>query len=162
MSLPYEYGLTKVDNSIMKSEKLQLKEGGEMPSEKKQILIVDDDESVCRALSLLLDTFGFEVHAFTSASEFLNSVLKHAPGCLILDVHMAGMDGFELQQKLNSNGFRIPIIFISGDKNLKFSEQYLKAPGAVGFLQKPFNDQALVDLINIGVERKGSTDRTRK
>ncbi len=126
-----------------------------MSPKKKQIYIVDDDESVCRALSLLLDTFGFAVQTFASAAVFLNSVLKHAPGCLILDVHMAGMDGFALQQKLNSNGFRIPIIFISADKNLKLSEQYLKSAGAVGFLQKPFNDQALVDLINIAVEKKG-------
>jgi len=126
-----------------------------MSPEKKQIYIVDDDESVCRALSLLLDTYGFGVQTFASAAEFLNSVIKHAPGCLILDVHMTEMDGFALQQKLNSNGFRIPIIFISADKNLKFSEVYLKAAGAVGFLQKPFNDRELVDLINIAVEEKG-------
>jgi len=133
----------------------------EMSAEQKQIYIVDDDESVCRALSLLLDTFGFGVQTFNSAAKFLNSVLRHAPGCLILDVHMEGMDGFALQQKLNSNGFRIPIIFISADKNLKLSEQYLKAAGAVGFLQKPFSDQALVDLVNIAVE-KSSSDKTRK
>lgn len=126
-----------------------------MDMEKKQIYIVDDDESVGRALSLLLETYGFEAHPFASAAGFLNSVIKHAAGCLILDVHMAGMDGFVLQQKLNSNGFRIPIIFISADKNLKLSEQYLKAAGAVGFLQKPFNDQELVDLINIAVEKRG-------
>jgi two-component system, LuxR family, response regulator FixJ len=128
--------------------------------EKKKIYIVDDDESVRRALSLLLDTFGFGVQTFSSAAAFVNSILKHAPGCLILDVHMAEMDGFALQQKLNSNGFRIPIIFISADKNLKFSDQYLKAAGAVGFLQKPFNDQVLVDLINIAVE-KSSMDKTK-
>lgn len=128
---------------------------------KKQIYIVDDDESVRRALSLLLDTFGFGVQTFASAAEFLNSVLKHAPGCLVLDVHMAEMDGFALQQKLNSNGFRIPIVFISADKDLQLSERYLKAVGAVGFLQKPFNDQALVDLINIAVKRS-STDKTKK
>lgn len=127
-----------------------------MPTVKRQMYIVDDDESVCRALSLLLDTYGFGVQTFASAAEFLNTLLKHAPGCLILDVHMPGMDGFALQQKLNSNGFRIPIVFISADKNLRFSEQYLKAAGAVGFLQKPFNDQALVDLINIAIEKKGA------
>ncbi len=127
--------------------------------EKKQLYIVDDDESVCRALSLLLDTYGFEVHTFASAAVFLNSILKHTPGCLILDVHMPGMDGFALQQKLNSNGFRIPIIFISADKDLKFSEQYLEAAGAIGFLQKPFNDQELVDLINSVVEKKGDMDK---
>ncbi len=122
---------------------------------KKQIYIVDDDESVRRAISLLLDTFGFGVQTFASAAEFLNSVLKHAPGCLVLDVHMAEMDGFALQQKLNTNGFRMPIIFMSADKTLKFSEQYLKAAGAIGFLQKPFNDQVLVDLIDVAFEEKG-------
>lgn len=122
-----------------------------MPADKKQVYVVDDDESVCRALSLLLDAFGFGVQTFASATEFLNSIIKHAPGCLILDVHMAGMDGFVLQQKLNSNGFRLPIIFISADKSLKFSEQYLKAAGVVGFLQKPFNDQELVDLVNVAL-----------
>ncbi len=132
-----------------------------MPPEKKQIYIVDDDASVRRALSSLLDTFGFGVQTFASAADFLNSVLRHAPGCLILDVHMAEMDGFALQQKLNSNGFRIPIIFISADKNLKFSKQYLKTAGAVGFLQKPFDDQSLVDLINIAVE-KSSMGKTSK
>jgi two-component system, LuxR family, response regulator FixJ len=126
-----------------------------MSPEKKQVYIVDDDESVCRALRLLLDTFGFAVQTFASAAEFLSSVLKHAPGCLILDVHMPGMDGFTLQQKLNTNGFRLPIIFISADRNLKFSEQYLEAAGAIGFLQKPFNDQALVDLINSAVKKEG-------
>lgn len=144
----------------MKPEEVMLKERDEMLLDKKQIYIVDDDESVRRALSLLLDTYGFGVQTFASAAEFLNSVLKHAPGCLILDVHMAGMDGFALQQKLNSNGFRIPIVFISADKNLNLSEQYLQAAGAIGFLQKPFNDQALVDLVNIAVE-KSSTDKTK-
>ncbi len=125
-----------------------------MSLKKTQICVVDDDESVRRAISLLLDTYGFEVRTFASAVEFLNSVLKYTPACLLLDVRMAGMDGFELQQRLKTNGFRIPIIFISADKELKFSEQYLQASGAVGFLQKPFNDQALVDLIKAAVEKK--------
>jgi FixJ family two-component response regulator len=126
-------------------------------TEKKQIYIVDDDVSVCRALGLLLDTCGFEVHTFTSAAAFLNSVLTHALGCLILDVHMEGMDGFALQQKLHSNGFQIPIIFISVDNDLKFSKAYLKAAGAVGFLQKPFNDQPLLDFIEVAF-KKGEED----
>ncbi len=123
-----------------------------MSREKKQIYIVDDDVSVCRALSLLLDTYGFRVKTFVSAAKSLVSILKHTPACLILDVHMIGMSGLVLQQKLNRKGFRIPIIFISADKNLKFTEQYLKTAGAVGFLQKPFNDQALVNLINVAVK----------
>jgi len=131
--------------------------GPKISREKNQIYIVDDDESICRALSLLLSTYGFAVRTFASAVEFLNSVLKHAPGCLILDVHMAGMDGFALQQKLNGNSFRLPIIFMSADKNLNLSKQYLQSAGAIGFLQKPFNDQALIDLINVALEKKEKT-----
>lgn len=123
-------------------------------SEKKQICIVDDDASVCRALSLLLNTFDFEAQAFISAAEFLGSTLKHKAKCLILDVHMAEMDGFALQQRLETEGFQIPIIFISANKNLVISQKDLRSCGGVGFLQKPFNDQALVDLINIAVEGK--------
>ena len=123
-----------------------------MLSQNKQIFIVDDDESVCRALSLLLGTFGFEVLTFSSAAAFLSAFVTGVPGCLILDVHMAQMNGFELQQQLITNGSRLPIIFISADKTLKFSIPYLKAAGTVGFLQKPFNDQALVDLINIALK----------
>ena len=119
-----------------------------MPPENKQIFIVDDDESVCCALSLLLNTYGFEVRTFASADEFLPSGITSESGCLILDVHMAGMDGFTLQQKLNRQRFRLPIIFISADKSLEFSKEHWKAAGVVGFLQKPFNDQELVDLIN--------------
>jgi FixJ family two-component response regulator len=119
--------------------------------EKKQIFIVDDDESIRRALGLLLGTYGFGVRTFAAATEFLHDTISYTPGCLILDVHMAGMDGFALQRKLNDNGIRLPIIFISADKNIKFSDKYLKAVGAIGFLQKPFNDQVLVDLINSAV-----------
>jgi FixJ family two-component response regulator len=125
--------------------------------EKKKIYIVDDDLSVCRALRLLLDTYGFRIQTFVSAAKSFAAILKHTPACLILDIHMTGIGGLALQQKLNSKGFRIPTIFISADKNLKLSKQYLKTVGAVGFLQKPFNDQALVDLINvaIGKNRRG-------
>ncbi|MCX5699099.1 MAG: response regulator [Candidatus Omnitrophica bacterium] len=77
----------------MKLEKLCPKHGGEMLSENKQIFIVDDDESVCRALSVLLVTYGFTVDVFTSAEEFFRVVPNSAAGCLILDIHMPGLDG---------------------------------------------------------------------
>jgi FixJ family two-component response regulator len=134
---------------------LTLKKHGTRPPPKRHIFMVDDDESVRRALSFLLDAYGFEVQAFASAAEFLGRARTHAPGCLILDVHMAGMDGFALQEKLNADGFRLPIIFISADKRLKFSEPYLKERGAVGFLQKPFDDGELVDLIDRAFEEQG-------
>ena len=132
-----------------------------MPVEQKQIYIVDDDESVCRALSILLVTYGFTVDTFTSAEEFLSTVPNSVPGCLILDIHMQGLDGWETQQRLLKSGSRRPVIIMSADKNGELNEGALKT-GAVGFLQKPFNGQALVDLINIAVEKKGSVDKARK
>ena len=137
----------------MKSEKLHLKEGSEMSSENKQIYIVDDDESVCRALGVLLVTYGFTVDTFTSAEEFFRAVPNSVPGCLILDIHMPGLDGWKAQQRIIESGSKRPVIIMSVDKNEGLNEKALKA-GAAGYLQKPFNAQALVDLINIAVEKK--------
>ncbi|MFZ2602974.1 MAG: response regulator, partial [Candidatus Omnitrophota bacterium] len=83
----------------MKPEKLHLKEGGEMLFENKQIYIVDDDASVCRALAVLLVTYGFTVDTFTSAEEFFRAVPNRVPGCLILDIHMPGLDGWKALQR---------------------------------------------------------------
>jgi two-component system, LuxR family, response regulator FixJ len=131
----------------MKPEKLRIEEDSEMLLENKQIFIVDDDESVCRALSVLLATYGFTVDTFTSAENFFNVVPNSVPGCLILDIHMPGLDGWETLQRLLASGSSRPVIIISADKNGELNEKALMA-GAMGFLQKPFNDQELVDLIN--------------
>ena len=131
-----------------------------MSSEKKKIYIVDDDESVCRALGVLLATYGFTVDTFTSAEEFFNAVPNSVSGCLILDIHMPGLDGWETLQYLIKSGSSRPVIIISADKNEELNEKALKA-GAVGFLQKPFNDKALVDLIKIAVEKNGNPRRPR-
>ena len=119
----------------------------------KQIFIVDDDESVCRALGVLLVTYGFSVKTFTCAEDFFNAVPNSAPGCLLLDIHMPGLDGWETQQRLLASGSSRPVIIISADKKEGLRERALKA-GAAGFLQKPFNDQALVDLINVAVKKR--------
>jgi FixJ family two-component response regulator len=136
----------------MKPEKLHLKEGSEMLFENKQIFILDDDESVCRALGILLFTYGFTVDTFTSAEEFFRAVPNSVPGCLILDIHMPGLDGWETQQRLLKSGSSRPVIIMSADKNGGLNDKALKA-GAVGYLQKPFNDQALVDLINLAFQK---------
>ncbi|MEI8175326.1 MAG: response regulator [Candidatus Omnitrophota bacterium] len=118
-----------------------------MPSENKQLFVVDDDESVCRALSVLLRTYGFTVDTFTSAEAFFLAVPNSVPGCLLLDIHMPGLDGWGALQRLIASGSNRPVIIISAEKNLGLGEKAIKV-GAAGFLQKPFNDQALVDLIN--------------
>ena len=118
-----------------------------------QIFIVDDDVSVCRALDILLVTYGFTVDTFISAEDFFRAVPNSVPGCLILDIHMPGLDGWETQQRLVASGSSRPVIVMSADKNRGLNERALKA-GAAGFLQKPFDDQTLVDLIKVAVNRK--------
>ncbi len=151
-TIDFVFGLPH--NVIMKTGEPELKEYGKMLKDNKQIYIVDDDESVCRALSVLLVTYGFTVDTFTSAEEFFRTVPDSVPGCLILDIHMPGMDGWETLQRLLTSGSNRPVIIMSADKTAGINERALKA-GAMVFLQKPFNDQALVDLINGAVEEKG-------
>ena len=118
-----------------------------MSTDKKKIYIVDDDESVRRSLGILLDTFGFQVKTFFSAKEFFSAVSMSDPGFLILDIHMPGLNGWATLQRLYTSGSKRPVIVITADKNGGLKEKALKT-GAVGFFQKPFNDEELVDLIN--------------
>ncbi len=113
----------------------------------KQIYVVDDDESVRRSLGILLCTFGFKVETFSSSEEFFSAVSKSDPGFLILDIHMPGLDGWATLKRLYISGSQRPVIVITGDSNEGLREKAFKT-GAVGFFQKPFNDQELVDLIN--------------
>jgi CheY-like chemotaxis protein len=115
---------------------------------KRLINIVDDDASVCRALKILLTAYGFNVKSFPSADDFFSTVPEHAPGCLILDIHMPGLDGWEAQQRLLTSGSKCPVIIMSADKNSGLKERALKS-GAVGFLLKPFPAKELVDLIHL-------------
>ena len=115
------------------------------------IFIVDDDESVCRALKTFLMTYDFEVKTFNSAQSFFDTVAHDDPGCLLLDIHMPGLDGWEVQKRILASGSTRPIIFISAEKLDNAAARALQV-GAVGFLQKPVNGQTLVDLINSGVK----------
>src|SRR5512135_2187378 len=123
----------------MQIEELQLTKSDEISTDKKPIYIVDDDESVCSAIKALMVSYGFAVRTFRSAEEFFSAVPNSAPGCLILDIYMPGLDGWEAQRRLLKSGSKRPIIIITADKNDGLKEQALKT-GAAGFLQKPFND----------------------
>lgn len=123
-----------------------------MSAEMKHVFVVDDDGSVCRALGVLLGAYGFTVDAYASAEEFFRAVPNSAPGCLILDIHMPGLEGWETLRHLNASGSVRPVIMISADKKKENHERALKA-GVVGFLRKPFNDQTLVGLINTAFEK---------
>jgi len=131
----------------MQLDELQVKEFSEMVSNKRQIYIVDDDESVCRALKLLLVSREFKVATFNSAEDFFSAVPNSTPGCLILDINMPGLKGWEAQQRLLKSGSKRPVMIISADRMLGLKERALNV-GAMGFLQKPFNDEDLIGLIN--------------
>jgi FixJ family two-component response regulator len=110
------------------------------------ISVVDDDDAVRKSLQSLIRSVGFALNDFASAEDFLNSEHLRATRCLILDVRMPGMDGFELQRQLRVSHPEIPVIFITAHGNDTACSQALK-DGAVAYLRKPFSEQALLNAI---------------
>jgi len=110
------------------------------------IFIVDDDASVRKALQRLICSAGMAVQAFSSAEDLLSAHLP-APQCLIVDVRMPGMSGLDLQQHLLADNQHIPMVFISGHED-ELSRISALAAGAVDFLQKPFEDYALLGVLS--------------
>jgi FixJ family two-component response regulator len=117
----------------------------------RAVAIVDDDEEVRVALGGLLKSAGLTARAFESAEEFIESGQQSQVACLITDIRMPGMSGLELQAKLNAEGCRIPIIFITAHGDAKMRMQALRA-GAVEFLAKPFDDEALLESVRVALE----------
>ena len=117
----------------------------------KLVAIVDDDDSMRNALHGLLKSVELPAQTFASAEEFLTSGQYHQVACLIADIRMPGMSGLELQAKLNAERCRIPIIFITAHGDEKMRMQALRA-GAVEFLAKPFNDDALLESVRAALE----------
>jgi len=113
---------------------------------------VDDDEAVRGALRLLMKSVGHEAKTFDSGNKFLATCSSGVSGCLILDIRMPGMSGLELQKNLQQRGVNIPIIFITGHGDVPMAVQAMKR-GAMEFLQKPFREQDLVDLVNQALEK---------
>jgi FixJ family two-component response regulator len=101
------------------------------------IYIVDDDVSVCRALSLLLKSHGFKVETFMRAADFLAFKHLKLPSCLVLDIQLPDINGLALQEAMERRGIPIPIVFITGHGDIPMSVKGMKA-GAIDFLPKPF------------------------
>lgn len=110
------------------------------------VFVIDDDESVRKAVRRLIQSAGFTARAFASAEAYLDAALP-APDCLVLDVRMpGGLGGLELQQRLAARGWRVPIVFITGHEDAQTRDRALAA-GAAAFLRKPFDDQELLDAV---------------
>jgi FixJ family two-component response regulator len=115
------------------------------------VVVVDDDESVRESLPDLLMEFGFKVLAFSSADEFLSSDSIDRTQCLVLDMVMPGMTGLDLQSELKNRGRKIPIIFITAQKDEAIRKRVLDQ-GAVDVLLKPFSDTALRKALSRAME----------
>jgi len=120
------------------------------------VFVVDDDESMRKALSNLVRSVDLQVETFASAPEFLDVKLPDVPCCLVLDVRMPGLSGLDFQARLASAKIDVPIIFMTGHGDIPMTVRAMKA-GAVEFLTKPFRDQDMLDAIQAALDR----DRTR-
>jgi FixJ family two-component response regulator len=116
------------------------------------VFVVDDDDSIRKALTRLIRAVGITVECFASAEAFLLRQRYEGPCCLVLDIRMPGLSGLDLQEKLTKANLTLPIIFMTGHGTIPMSVRAMKA-GAMDFLEKPFEDQALLDLIKRALER---------
>ena len=118
----------------------------------ERVILVDDDADVRDAASLLLSTAGYRVEALDSAEALLERISPADRGCLVLDVRLPGMNGLALQRTLWDRGIRLPIIFISGHGDIPMAVEAVNA-GAMDFLEKPFDETALLERIDDALAR---------
>jgi FixJ family two-component response regulator len=127
------------------------------------VFIVDDDDAVRRFLSGLVQSIDLRVEVHSTAQGFLDAYEPGCPGCLLLDVRMPGMSGLELQRELAGQSIDLPVIILTGHGNVPVAVQAMKA-GAVDFIEKPFNNELLLDRIQTVVAQSVRADgaRTRR
>jgi two-component system, LuxR family, response regulator FixJ len=116
------------------------------------VFVVDDEPIIRTSLQRLFQSVSLKVEVFATASEFLQAYQKGSPGCVVLDVRMPGISGLDLQDRMAERGIDIPIIFITAYGDVPMAVRALKA-GAVDFLQKPYNNQTLLDCVQDAIER---------
>jgi len=115
------------------------------------VFIVDDDEAVRQSTAWLIESIGLKVTKFTCADEFLENY-NNEPGCIVMDVRMPGMSGLEAQEEMTNRKIGLPLIFITGHGDVPMAVRALKR-GAFDFIEKPFNDQLLLDAVQRGLKK---------
>jgi FixJ family two-component response regulator len=134
--------------------------GDDDPIDRPIVFVIDDDDSVRRSLERLLRSVDLDVQTFASAREFVDLPAPDRPACVVLDLRLPGPSGLELQEALIQARRDVPIIFISGHADVPSSVRAIKA-GAIDFLQKPFSDQALLDIIHRALRHDRAARRER-
>jgi len=127
---------------------------------KPTVYIVDDDAAVRHFLSSLIRSVDLRTEEFASSREFLVSYQPNQPGCLLLDIRMPGMSGLELQHELHARGITLPVIILTGHGNVQVAVHAMKA-GAVDFIEKPFNNELLIDRVQKSVAASLKEHQTR-
>lgn len=125
------------------------------------VYVVDDDDGVRESLRWLLDSVGHKVKVFRNAREFLDGYDSEQPGCLLLDIRMPLMGGFELQEKLRAENLPLPILFLTGHGSIPMSVRAMRA-GAFDFIEKPFSDQALLERVQEAVNHAAELYRQQR
>ena len=121
------------------------------------VAVVDDEASVRKAIQRLLVASNLRVETFGSGEEFLNSLSDHAPDCVILDLHMPGLSGLDVQRQLNLAGQRLPIVFVTAYDESE-SKALCLAAGAAAYLQKPLDDRVLLDAVATAVRQRSDVE----
>ncbi|MCD6072784.1 MAG: fixJ, partial [Microvirga sp.] len=123
-----------------------------MPSE-AVVHVVDDDQAVRQSLSFLLASDGLPVRLHESASSFLQNVKDASAGCIITDVRMPGIDGIEFLRRLKADGFRLPVIVMTGHADVPMAVEAMKH-GALDFIEKPFDDDLFLAAVRAALKRQ--------
>lgn len=127
----------------------------ETEEDKAIVFIVDDDASVRDSLRWLIESVQLQVQCFATAQEFLQGYQNQQTGCVVLDVRMPGLSGLDLQEELRQQGFVLPVIIITGHADVPMAVRAFKS-GVFDFIEKPFNDQHLIDRIHQAIDKSRS------
>ncbi|MCF2524652.1 response regulator FixJ [Bradyrhizobium sp. G127] len=127
-------------------------------SPNKTVYVIDDDPAMRDSLDFLLDSAGFKVTLFDSALSFLDAVPSLGFGCVVSDVRMPGLDGIDLLKRLKSDNKQLPVIIMTGHGDIPLAVEAMKL-GAIDFLEKPFEDERLLNTITVALSR---ADHERK
>lgn len=133
-------------------------------SDERVVHLVDDDAAIRRSVGFMLKTSGHRVESYESGADLLKYGAKLDQGCILLDVRMPGMDGLQVQQALQENGVSLPVIIMTGHGDVSLAVRALKA-GAVDFIEKPFEKNALLASLEEGYRRlseKGATEDRKR